>query len=840
MPSAPIQVVLNTDSFHVARERDGGGGHTDFFPYREEEFIQHQRALIQQVTQVKEALELQPDTQIGIAKVHLRKAALAKSHRPSKEIFRASSTPVLGVQHFGDLLIQVSPNSLEQVLQEISRAESETRVKTNPKSRKEEPNPSRRKSEVGAIERIDLYSQADKRSFSAEQAVRWLSDPRTGGIYHIDLFKLPPPHDTWDLLEEFPEELSLFSSFIELLNKLGPGVTVRLLSSPTNPRPTLGVWLDRSTADPYIQIRTTFRPGRSGRSAHELSLDVQRHEKLLQTIEQHPLVRTIRLPGWFEPSGQDIRSMPVDFRIPAFPEGQRLPKVGVIDGGIAAVLSEWITGSWDLIAPEDEDLSHGTFIGGLLVAGEPLNGLEVVLERQSCELINIAVLPKEGDPNVFGRYFPNGVVDFLDEVELAIAECRSKYGVRIFNFSLNMPTLVSLDDYSVEAARLDQISDEHDVLIFISAGNAKGTRARDEWPLNPVRALSHLASARGDGIEVPAESVRNVSVAALNPPGVPGAIAHAPARYSRRGPGPGSGVKPDLSHVGGSGTPHMLAETGLYSIDPTGAIASSSGTSFATPLVAKTAAILAANIEGEVSRETLKALLVHYASLPIPLQNPLFQDVARHLVGFGMPSSTQDILEGQEHQITLVFASRLMPKQELKFDFQWPASLVSPEGKCRGDVRQTLVYTPPLDYSFGAEFVRVSLEASLQQENGRTPDGKPTYKREVHPTYLPKDESEPHYEADLVTHGLKWSPIKVYQRNSKQGFGKSSTWRLVVSYLTRAEAKVPVTGIPFSLILTVGDPDKERDIFNTMRQSLQTLGATLSDIRTAARVTPRI
>lgn len=306
MPSAPIQVVLNTDSFHVAREREGGGGHTDFFPNREEEFIQHQRALIQQVTQLKEALEQQPNTQIGIAKVHLRKAALAKSHRPSKEIFRASSTPVLGAQHFGDLLIQVSPTSLEQVAQEISRAESETRMKTNPKTRKEEPNPSRRKSEVGAIERIDLYSQSDKRSFSAEQAVRWLSDPRTGGIYHIDLFKLPPPHDTWDLLEEYPEELSLFSSFVELLNKLGPGVTVRLLSSPNNPRPTLGVWLDSSTADPYIQIRTTFRPGRSGRSAHELSLDVQRHEKLLQTIERDPPVGE----GRPEKGGGDLNPSP--------------------------------------------------------------------------------------------------------------------------------------------------------------------------------------------------------------------------------------------------------------------------------------------------------------------------------------------------------------------------------------------------------------------------------------------------------------------------------------------------------------------------------------------------
>jgi hypothetical protein len=43
-------------------------------------------------------------------------------------------------------------------------------------------------------------------------------------------------------------------------------------------------------------------------------------------------------------------------------------------------------------------------------------------------LADVALLPTESNPAAFGQYFPNGVADFLDEVEVAVSQIRQQYG----------------------------------------------------------------------------------------------------------------------------------------------------------------------------------------------------------------------------------------------------------------------------------------------------------------------------------------------------------------------------------------------------------------------------
>src|SRR3546814_2374093 len=88
--------------------------------------------------------------------------------------------------------------------------------------------------------------------------------------------------------------------------------------------------------------------------------------------------------------------------------------------------------------------------------------------------------------------------------------------------------------------------------------------------------------------------------------------------------------------------------------------------------------------------------------------------------------------------------------------FAWPASLVGPGGKCRGRAKITLISTPPLDARFGSEFVRVNINATLQQEQA---DGG--WKGRLEPLYLPSKRESPAVEAELIEHDLKWSPVKV-------------------------------------------------------------------------------
>ena len=94
-------------------------------------------------------------------------------------------------------------------------------------------------------------------------------------------------------------------------------------------------------------------------------------------------------------------------------------------------------------------------------------------------------------------------------------------------------------------------------------------------------------------------------------------------------------------------------------------------------------------------------------------------------------------------------------------------------------------------------------------------------------------------ERALISHGLKWWPTKRYQANFANGVGSSTEWQLQVESIIRAETEFPAEGVPFSLILTIEDPDKMQPIFQEFRRQLVSNRVDLHDIRTAVRLRPR-
>jgi len=825
--ASPIQIVLEADNYLAIRDAGGGGDRKDFFAHREREFVQHKAAIKDQLRSISSALLRQSSTRLGVLKVTLQRDAWAKSHRPVKAIFKDDRTPVVGGADIGVMLVEADASVLGEVAAEVDRAENETRLKFDKNKQRDVPNPSIRKSEVGAIEQISLFGPADRRSFAVKDGIRWLSDSRTGGAYIVELFYLPPPKREWDLLS--PAKRDLFASFFSGLKKFERGLVLRAVNLKN--RAIISIRLDTSDNPPIFHRAPQTS---QVRSFADFDGAPERHQALIEFLDNHPLIRRIELPGLIEKSNSPSFKLGDNAQalLPAKSTHSSYPRLGVIDGGISDFLSDWVVDRWDILAEEDADHSHGTFIGGLAALGHHLNNAQVCPDGRPVELVDIAVFP--GEASAMPSYYPEGLFQFLDEVETAVGDAKDRHGTRVFNMSLNINQPASPDSYSPFASRLDAISDNQDVVLFLSAGNTTPSNIRAEWSDDPSTALASLAVARNDGLRMPAESARNVCVASLNPPGHGACVPFAPARYSCRGPGLKSGVKPDLAHIGGSGTVHGEVGYGLFSVLPDGSIVSDCGTSYAAPQVAKTAAILENAIEGDVSRETLIALLVHSASLPEPLQNKVLEPIARHMVGFGMPSASEKILEAGDNAITLVFAARIKGGQELNFEFAWPKCLTGPEGQCRGHAKLTLVFSPPLDSNYGSEFVRVNLNAALQQQQA---DGK--WKGKLDAIYLPKQRKGPAIEAELIEHDLKWSTVKVFAKSFPRGVGKSSTWRLSMDYLERAGVTMPKDGVPFTAILTISDPDEAAPVFTDMRQSLQAMGAKLADIRTAARIATR-
>ncbi len=844
--AAPVQIVLNQESFEEVREKNGGGPKKDFFAHNDRDFERHRDKISKQLSSVAEALERRSTGNIGILKLVLRRSAWAKSHRPIRALFKPELTPVVGGGDLGEVFVEVRPQKLTQIRSVVDGAETTTRVKTDPNTGKQVPHPSAARSETGAIERIELYGPSDRRRFSVEEGVSWLANPMTGSAYHVELFDIPPPRAQWDAVDS--DRQLLYRSFVEGLQTFGQGLVAERQSTPRQDRAQLSLRIERSPRPVALFLQRSTIDRRPSRELAPFDPDIEKHTRLLTFLDNHPLVRRVELPpvitrtiiGERLSARSASNTTQVDASTAKIPEpnsSQAYPRMGIIDGGISGGLDSWVTDRWDTLADDDKSLAHGTFIAGLAVGGNSMNGPEICPEPDGVALVDIAIFPDENKP-VFQNYYPSGVGDFFDEIDAAVTDASARHSTRIYNLSLNVQHQAEPDQYGYLAARLDTIAEANDAIFFISAGNTASQDTRPEWPADDTQALIALASARNDGLLMPAESIRSVSVAALNPPGLSTCLPYTPARYSRRGPGLRAGVKPDLAHFGGSGSPQSLFGHGLCSVSPDGTVSDGCGTSYATPLVAKTAATLDHSIEGDVSRETIMALLMHHAQIPKPLTSKALSSTARDLVGYGMPPSCHEILEGNDHEITLVFAHRLRRDQQISFAFSWPPSLVTADGKCRGGARLTLVSSPPLDTGFGAEFVRANIEAALQQEHFDK-SGKPAWKGRLEAAYLPGKSESPAIEAERIEHGYKWSPTKVFTKKMR-GLGKSSNWRMFVNYLTRAGETIPNEGVPFTAILTISDPGGTEPVFNEMRAQLARSGVRIEDIRTAARIATRV
>jgi hypothetical protein len=835
----PVQIVLNDESYIRAPEPGRAGPDKDFFEGNDRGFAAHKAAMIRALDDIDKTLANSRFGPVAYVRVRMRSEAIAKSYRPNRYLFLRDQFPCVGAAAPGELYFRVPRHHLHRLRARFESAElqGETRTSINDRIYHYV---TRARSELGAIEEIEIAPVEQKRNFSAAQAVQALLQPSAASGYVVELFEQRPLDVSLS-----GDVLGLRQSFDSLqhdIAELGVGIYAALLPSPGG-IPSLEVLVTDSRNQPLIEDRRTVRSELTlAPSAASVDSNIERHEQVLSILAQHPLVRRIRFPVLLEVSSAPLQGSPKPFLIPARVANATYPKVGVIDTGVAGALSAWTQSRYDFLDEAQCDPTHGTMVAGILIGARGANGADVGREADGCDVFDIPLMPHGRFLDVYG---PRGFEAFLEELEAAILELRDAHGVRVFNMSLNITSPVEQNLYSIYAARLDEIQDRHGVLIVNSAGNLSSSEWRAPWPRTPRQVLAALAArTRPDTIYMPCESVRALAVGALNPPDGTHLVG-APATYTRRGPGLRVGIKPDLAHYGGTGDANAPNDTALTTCTMYGMQCQTRGTSFAAPLVAKTLASLDAITSQRLDVRTLRAFAVHNSDMPDALQNRSIKEVARQFVGFGQPIDAASMLETDDHAISLVFESRLTVGERkpaiLRFPFVWPASLVDPTTlACRGRVRMTLVYDAPIDQAFGTEFVRVNLDAKLQQRQPTDrQDGLPSWNDKIEQGFLPRSAGLTPPERALITQGLKWWPTKRYQKDFGDGVGESTEWQLQVDSIVRAEAEFPAEGVPFSLILTIEDADRNKPIFQEFRRQLVTNQVDLHDIRTAVRLRAR-
>lgn len=746
----PIKVLMPDATFD-AREQPGGGARKIFG----EPTPATRQELADQVTGVeqryRDEFRRRPDIP-AVARVRLKDEALAKSHRPDR-LFSDETCPIIGVGGLRELYVKVTPvglGSLRERIRTDTTREGRANISTIV--------------EVKPIETNERIGAPDGAINVVEEAVD------ADGVLKVELFDYRDRYVNDVVLGDFREHLHLLGSELRRTMQYTPELTVHVVSATGE------------------QVRA---------------------------IASHPAIRRASpMPKYYAIRHQ---ALPVGEVLPnlATPgDGESFPLVGLVDAGVAdncAPLAPWIFGREIYVPHEEQDLDHGTFVGGLIAFGPDLN-VGISSAGGPCRLIDVIAIPRDAPG-----------VSPLDESQLLaiLQEVIPKYpSARVWNLSLGSNVPCRDDAFSDLARALDALHRQHNVQFVLAAGNLETLPLRTWRPQGDMGERDRICS--------PADSITAITV---------GSLAHAqtvdslvniaePSPFSCRGPGPSYIVKPEIVHYGGNcSAAGNYQQTGVRSLDSHGQLVEGIGTSYATPLVTGLMANVIDALDPPPSLNLAKALIVHAAEQPL-----VMQEADLNYVGFGRPPGMAEVLHATQSAATLIFEDTIEPGyQKQLYPFPYPSCLIR-DGKSYGRIRMTLVYDPPLNASYGLEYCRANVSASLGTIR---PDanGKMRYQRE-----LPPDPERSHeaFEEELVKHGFKWCPTKSYRRDIARGIG-SEHWRLTVELLHRHDQdRQPQR---FALLVTIEGAEGQ-PVYDDLVTALR--GYNTQDLTLKASVRQRI
>lgn len=517
------------------------------------------------------------------------------------------------------------------------------------------------------------------------------------------------------------------------------------------------------------------------------------------------------------------------------PKGE-YPVVGLLDSGVAKnkLTTGWVTrGKGCNYKSSDLDTSHGTYIATLLIYGNTLNKNKDS-SIDGCKIVDVPVAPR----------FRITEDELIKNIEKAV-ECNPE--VRVWNLSVSLSCEISDNEFSTFAIALDTIQKEKNVIICKSAGNDS----------------EFFTKKHAGKISTGAESIRALTVGSINrnTDGYRYTVKNFPAKYSRHGPAPALLVKPDVTHFGGDCFAMKPSPSEAQDFEIVSDTASSdgvrlthnAGTSFSTPKIAKNVAELDLLTKHKYNLMTLKALEVHssrYFEMP-----PL--DVQKRLdyMGYGKPTNAGDTIFDPFFASTLILQGKLVKGQRVDImDFPYPTDLIK-NGYYTGRIKITLAYDPilfsnqgiqycqsNLDIKFGTYDKKIDTTDFLKKFNPIKREG--SFNTLLSSKYAKRSiNNHTAYanERTLIKYGQKYHPIKKYafdlselQKSLNDNILSERHWFLFIEghYRDYAEKhlKTDELYMPYSLIITIEDPERKANVYNSTISALNNNNFYHSDV----------
>ena len=343
------------------------------------------------------------------------------------------------------------------------------------------------------------------------------------------------------------------------------------------------------------------------------------------------------------------------------------PVIGVIDTLFdkRVYFGEWVEYHDmvdDNLPKTSDDYRHGTAVDSIIVDGARLNPwLDDGCGRFRVRHFGVAV----------GSRFSSFTI--TKQIKEIVAGNRD---IKVWNISLGSNQEINDNFISAEAAVLDTIQYENDV-IFVVAGTNK-----------PSADVIKIGS--------PADSINSMVVNAVTKSGLS-------TKYARRGLALSFFAKPDVSYYGGS------EEQYIRVCEPLGE-ANVAGTSFAAPWIARKLSYLI-DILG-LSREVAKAMVIDAArgwnERPTP------EEVA--LYGHGIvPVKIDDIVHTREDEIKFLVYD--ISEKWNSYNYYFPVPMK--DDKYPYIARATMCYFPMCDRTQGVDYTNTELNLHFGRINNK-------------------------------------------------------------------------------------------------------------------------
>lgn len=454
---------------------------------------------------------------------------------------------------------------------------------------------------------------------------------------------------------------------------------------------------------------------------------------------------------------RDLREVPVeesvvgDSCIVQIPVPKQEPVIGVIDTPFCedVYFKDWV--SYESMLEDDIELDardyvHGTEVTSIIVDGPTINpNLDDGCGRFRVKHFGVA---KSGR---FSSY------TILKSIRKAVSQNRD---IKVWNLSLGSVLPIKKNFISPEAAELDKIQNEFDIVFVVAGTNGAPSQ-------NPIQ------------IGAPADSLNSLVV---------NSVTHEkkPASYHRVGPVLSFFHKPDVSYYGGDTGQPMRVCT------PTGE-GFVMGTSFSAPWITRKMAYLMCTLG--FSREVAKALLIDAAA------GWERKDSASCSIGYGVvPQRIENIVQTSDDEIRFVMTGTTDAYET--YTYRIPVPIY--KDKQPFYARATLCYFPKCMRDQGVDYT--STEMDIHFGRVREKEGKASIS--CINSNSQGDEGGKHlYETEARKLYRKWDNVKLISEELKaravpRKVYDAGMWGLSIKTKERLKEKNG-RGLSFGLVVTL-------------------------------------